>query len=314
MRTILLFTLACISSLMSCSNHSTEEFVVDANKPFPLQFNIQMEREVTTFPTTRSIPDTTIPEPTVSNPDSSEPELYELCDKIEYLVYKVDNETSTLYKHKHFTPDDIDFGFVYDSLPQGNYQFYFVAHSSETATLAGSTLSFDKVSDTFCGSATLQITAAGEINKDITLERIVSRIEFMATDIVPKEINRFDMVVSGIVDQLDFTQRTGVPTANNYTFSHIFTPEEIELSNTTHSFYTFLPSADEKLSAHLTAIGEGEKVLRERNVTSIIPEKNKIIRYKGRLYTPSESDDTFSLNVFDNGAWEETKEEELTDD
>ena len=44
-----------------------------------------------------------------------------------------------------------------------------------------------------------------------------------------------------------------------------------------------------------------------------MPEKNKIIRYKGRLYSRSESDDTFQLSIYNNGKWEETTDIELPD-
>lgn len=42
-------------------------------------------------------------------------------------------------------------------------------------------------------------------------------------------------------------------------------------------------------------------------------QKNKIIRYKGRLYSRSESDDTFQISIYNNGKWEETTDIELPD-
>lgn len=313
MKKKILFTLGCTLCLIGCNSHSDNEIVSGTEQFHPLQFSIQMEKEVMPFPTTRSIPENTVPEPSIPNPDASGAELDELCNRIEYLVYKVEDEISTLFKHKQFTPEDMDFGIVYDSLPKGDYRFYFIGHSSKTVTLKDSTVLFDKVSDTFYKTLSLRIEAAREIREDITMERIVSRIEFMATDTVPKEIKRFDMAVNGIANQLDITKGTGISSAATSRFSHTFIPDEIGFVNFTHSFYTFSSPTDNKLSVQLDAIGENETVLRERNITGITPEKNKIIRYKGLLYHPSESDDTFTVSILNNGAWDETKEEELPD-
>lgn len=313
MKEKILFTLACTLCLTGCNNHSDDEIVSGTEQIQPIQFSIQLEKEVMPFVTTRSIPENTVPEPSVSNPDTSSPELDDLCNRIEYLVYKVENETPTLFKHRQFSLEDIDYGIVYDSLPQGDYRFYFVGHNSKTATLDHSTFLFDKVSDTFYKALTLNIEAAREIKQDITMERIVSRIEFMATDAAPKEIKRFDMTVNNIANQLDITKGTGISSTGTNTFSRIFTSEEIGSVNIIHSFYTFAPSTENKLSVQLEAFGENGTILRERNVTDIIPEKNKIIRYKGILYSRPESDDTFSVSILNNGAWDETKEEKLPD-
>lgn len=44
-------------------------------------------------------------------------------------------DTPALIKHKQFTYDptdlDADFSCIYDSLPQGDYKFYFLAHNSK---------------------------------------------------------------------------------------------------------------------------------------------------------------------------------------
>ena len=80
-----------------------------------------------------------------------------------------------------------------------------------------------------------------------------------------------------------------------------------------HSFYTFVPSLEKPITAHLSAISLNDEAIRERQVKNIIPEKNKIIRYKGRLYSRSESDDTFQISIYNNGKWEETTDVELPD-
>lgn len=317
MKREVLYALACVLYLTGCSNNPSLEEVVNPEKEiYPVQFSIQMEKEVVSFPATRSMPDNTIPEPSVSKAEGDK-ELKELCTTIEYAVYqKTEEGDAPVYvKNKQFVCDasdkDIDFGIVYDSLPQGDYTFYFLAHNSKTATLSNSIFSFDNVSDTFYGALPLKIGAADEINKDITLERIVSRIEFMATDPISDELKQFDMEIDGVANQLNITTGLGIKTLEKQTLSYVFKSEDIGIVNKTHSFYTFIPATDNKIAVHLSAIAQSDELIRERQIDNILPEQNKIIRYKGRLYSRSESEDTFQISIFNNGEWGEEKEEEL---
>lgn len=307
----MIYVFACFSVLAGCERNELQDEPEFQTSVFPVQFTIQMEREVLPFPETRSIPENTMPEPDQPAVPEGDAELNELCSTIEYVVY----EGEEFVKHEQFVYDpydlDADFGCVYDSLPQGNYTFYFVAHSSKEADLSGVVFSFDSVSDTFYEALSLEIGAAEEVNESVTLQRAVSRIEFMATDTVHDRLERFDMLVVGQSVQLSLEDGTGIRSASQQTISHVFTEEEVGEENKIHAFYTFIPSEQGTISVYLSAIAHGGELLRERFVDHIVPEKNKIIRYKGRLYDRSESEDTFVVSIYEDGAWEEIKEELL---
>ena len=293
MRKKVFFALGCVLYLTGCDSSSLEK-VIPQTKFFPIQFSIQMEKEIVSFPT-RSIPNNVIPE---------------------YVVFK-NEDTPALIKHKQFTynPTDLDadFSCIYDSLPQGDYKFYFLAHNSKNAVLSGSTFSFDSISDTFYEMISLNIDVAEITNKDVSLQRIVSRIEFMATDSVSDILKQFDMEIDGISNQLDIATGQGIKTPDKQILSYTFKNNEIGEVNKVHSFYTFIPPTDNKIAVRLSAIAKNDEPIRERQIDNIIPEKNKIIRYKGRLYSRSESDDTFQISIYNNGKWEETTDIELPD-
>ena len=242
--------------------------------------------------------------------------MHEICSTIEYVVFK-NEDTPALIKHKQFTynPTDLDadFSCIYDSLPQGDYKFYFLAHNSKNAVLSGSTFSFDSISDTFYEMISLNIDVAEITNKDVSLQRIVSRIEFMATDSVSDILKQFDMEIDGISNQLDIATGQGIKIPDKQILSYTFKNNEIGEVNKVHSFYTFIPPTDNKIAVRLSAIAKNDEPIRERQIDNIIPEKNKIIRYKGRLYSRSESDDTFQISIYNNGKWEETTDIELPD-
>lgn len=317
MKKKMLYALACVLYLTGCSSNPSIEEVTDSQKEMiPIEFSMQLEKEVLPFPITRSIPESTIPEPSLSKTESNNLELNELCTQIEYVVF-TDETVPRFIKHKHFSFDpadgNMDFGIVYDSLKAGDYKFFFLAHNSETATISGSTFSFDNVSDSFYGALSKTIKIAEESKGDIALQRIVSRIEFMATDTVHTALKQFNVEADGISQQLDILTGNGIQTAGKKTFSHTFEPTEIGKVNTTHAFYTFLSETANKLSVHLAAIEKNDLLIRERQINNITPERNKVIHYKGRLYSRSESDDTFFISIFDNGAWGTPQEEVLPD-
>ena len=295
MRKKVFFALGCVLYLTGCDSSSLEK-VIPQTKFFPIQFSIQMEKEIVSFPT-RSIPNNVIPEPTVSKAGESDAELNEICSTIEYVVFK-NEDTPALIKHKQFT---------YDS------KFYFLAHNSKNAVLSGSTFSFDSISDTFYEMISLNIDVAEITNKDVSLQRIVSRIEFMATDSVSDILKQFDMEIDGISNQLNIATGQGIKIPDKQILSYTFKNNEIGEVNKVHSFYTFIPPTDNKIAVRLSAIAKNDEPIRERQIDNIIPEKNKIIRYKGRLYSRSESDDTFQISIYNNGKWEETTDIELPD-
>lgn len=316
MRKKVFFALACVFGLTGCQSSSIEEVIPQQTKMVPLQFSLQMKKEIIPFSQTKSMPENTIPEPSTSKAgeDANEAELNELCSTIEYIVFK-EEENPVFLKHKQYTYDptnlDADFSCIYDSLPAGNYTFYFLGHNSQTATLSGTTFSFDNISDSFYKMLPLEIKVAEEVNQDVILQRIVSRIEFMATDPVHDNLKQFDMEVDGISNQFDLNTGEGIKATETQTFSYTFKEEEIGELNKIHSFYTFIPPTDNVLTARLSAIAKNDEIIRERHVSNITPEKNKIIRYRGRLYSCSESDDTFQISIYNNGKWEDTTDVEL---
>lgn len=306
-----LYALACALCFAGCNHPSADEVEI-VKKVYPLQFSIQLEKEELPFPSTRSMPPNTIPEPTVPGQDHTDKELNDLCSGIEYMVFG-QAENPALIKHRRFTPDMEDFGIIYDTLPPGNYLISFLAHQSATTTISGSTMTFDEVTDSFHCSQPVAVRADSNIPEDIILQRIVSRIEFCATDTVPAAIKQFDIGISNYAGKLNLLTGKGIIKDSEQTISHLFTPTETGKKEMCHTFFTFISAGNEKMSAHLSAIGMNNQLLRERIVPDIIPQANKIIRYTGRLYSKPSSDETFWLTVLGNGKWETTEEKELTD-
>lgn len=308
-----LYALACIFWLAGCSSPASDEIEIVQNL-FPVQFSVQLQKEVLPFSLTRSMPPNAIPEPVVPDEGGSENELGDLCSTIEYLVYKDGNQPE-LVKHRTYRADtEPDFGIVYDTLPAGNYQVYLLAHQSKQATLSENVFSFDEPSDSFYKSQSLHLKEGNETNVDICLQRIVSRIEFKAADKIPGNIARLELSVGCYPSQLEILTGNGRISSASNNFSYEFRTDEKGQPDKIHSFYSFIPANDEKISVTLTSIAQDNQIMRKRTVTGITPIANKIIRYTGILYTPpkpDETENTFNLIIGNNGKWDEPEENEL---
>ena len=310
-----LYALACIICLAGCSSPASDEIEIVQNL-FPVQFSIQLQKEVLPFSPTRSMPPNTIPEPEIPDEESSEKEVGGLCSRIEYVVFNQGKPDEPIRHLTYKIDSGEDFGIVYDTLPAGNYQVCFLAHSSKVTAFSENIFSFDEVSDTFYHSQSF-ITGENEAsNEFVTLERIIGRIEFCASDPVPNDIETFELSVENYPERFNVRTGKGVISSDLYQLVHQFTPKEKLQSNTSHSFFTFIPEGETKISATLISTDASNNVMRKRTVNNILPIRNKTIRYTGILYTPpktDEPDNTFQLTIGNNGKWEETVENELPD-
>lgn len=336
-------TLAGLLILLAGCTPSEKENPLLTATSYPVQFTLRLKEEILPFPgskstlQTKSMPELFLPEPitktdgsgteeggnngssggendpTPSVPDG-EQELSDLCTQIEYVIYAADRPDECL-KHKQFTlsDGDIDFGIVYDTLPAGTYQIAFVAHSSATTRLTAERMTFDSLSDTFYASTDLTVESGEPVNRDFTLSRLVSKIEFVSTDPVPSAQHRFTIAVDRYPCILNLRTGAGIASDQPVSLPYTFTDADVNQTGRQHAFYTFIPPGNETLDLRLTATDADGQPTRERSLTGIRPQANRILRYTGRLYTFSNVDNTFNLNIYNNGKWDTPEEVELPD-
>lgn len=314
-----LVAIACLLCFCCCNGTEKEVPNPDLQEELsPIQFTIDLQKEVLPFPVTKSIPELNIPEPIPQNPDAEEdpstPDIDpdNLYNRIDYIVYQ-SGKPDILVKHKQFTPQDPDFTIIYDSLPSGDYHICFLAHSDKNISVSGQTALFSKVSDTFHLFLTQEVQTGERIIKDITLQRIVGKIEFISTDAVPKNLKSFTINVSNYQNKIDLTTGNGISQNTPYTQTDTFNDSDIGKTNFSHSFFTFIPAPEFMLKTHLSAKNQINEVTREREVNDILPLINHIIRYTGILYTPKESDETFTLDILNDGKWDSPIDKDLKD-
>lgn len=310
-----IFFLLCLICFCNCSNPLSDE-VEQVPETFPVQFSVQLSKEILPYVDTRSFPNNLIPEPRSSGdttlvPDSGD--IQSLCTCIEYVVYNSENLQSPV-KHRRYTSgnSDIDFGIVYDTLPAGNYEIRFLAHSAVTDELTSNVLTFQEVTDAFYKQVSLTIGSGTEIVEDVNLQRIVGRLEFMATDSVHPNLKKFEIRLAGYPNQFNIQTGKGIPAINPFVITHLFTPSETGKKNNSHSLLTFIPETNQTMDVQLTATDFTDKLIWDYSITDVTPQINKTIRYSGKLYSPRLSNDSFTLYI-ENINWGETVDVPLAD-
>ena len=302
---LFLLSLLCFCN---CSNPLSDE-EEKVPEMFPVQFSIQLNKEIIPYVNTRSFPNDSIPEPRSSEDSITIPntgDVQSLCTRIEYAVYNKENP-QVLVKHKRYKSEDlnIDFGIVYDSLPMGNYEIRLLAHSSATNELTENSLTFDEVTDAFYNQTSITIGSGESISKEINLQRIVGRVEFMATDTIHSNLKQFKIQLTGYPNKFNLLTGKGIQSANEVTINHLFTAEETGKVNNIHSLLSFIPEENKSMGVKLTATDTLDRHLWSYEIGSVIPQVNKILRYSGKLYSPRSSSE--SLNLFlENINWGDT--------
>jgi len=256
------------------------------------------------------MPPLDIPEPQTKQ-SGDDQEITDLCTKIEYIVYEADN-SNTIFKQNSFKLGvDDDFGIIYDALPEGDYTIAIVAHSSEDASVEKQIMSFNKISDTFHKTCEINISGTDPVNTTITLQRVVSKIQFKSTEAVPDNQKNFSIEVDDFPGKLDLLTGHGRTSEELYHYSHSFTSTEKGKESTTHDFLCFDPADNATMEAALTSINTSDDITCTWDVT-IDPKANQMICYSGRLYSfDANNDNTFQLEIENGGNWGETIPKEL---
>jgi hypothetical protein len=248
-----------------------------------------------------------------------EPEDHSLpYQYLEYAVY--DLEVDTLMRHQTATSHDEgneDFGkYFYDTFKPGMYKVCFLAHSVPERSFSENIIVFGQIADSFYASKEIEVSAnSADQPVEISMKRIVSRVEFLATDTVPENVFSLSVQVSGRYTSFDLFEGKAKSDPTPYLFTDTISDMERgkEIFNT-HAFYTLVPSPENKIDEiTLTSLDEQESEIYKRVVENAPLYENRVTRYTGRLYTPSSFDGGFEINIEDNGAWGEPEEIGLPD-
>lgn len=277
---------------LSCS----KSLEIPEEETCKVEFRLQLSPEILPFPTTKAMPGGDPDEPSLSTPNG-------LFNRLEYTLY-IDEHPAAI-KSLSLDPSYEDFGqYMYEELPRGRYKASFLAHSAGSAERNQNIVTFPLMKDVFFKQITFEMDGKTDIAKEVQLDRMVSRVEFVATDAVPDSVVRLLINAKQIYNAFDLF--TGVATEDFmlYNKEHLLSKlEKQNKSGNKHTFYTFVPAGKTIEEASLIALTQNNDTTRHRQVSHIPIAINRLIRYTGSLYSPDISGATFDLSITDNGAW-----------
>ncbi len=217
------------------------------------------------------------------------------CKRLNYAVYKPDG---TRVKQINQTSEDAGFGVASFQLDKGDYQVVVVAHSSTgNPTMTDpTTIKFTNAqgyTDTYL--STEKITIVDEqIDKSVSLNRIVSLCRFVITDDCPDNVSRLRFQYKGGSGAFDANTSFGCINSTQTLF--------FDATNDQKQFdlYTFLHDTEGTIHLLVTAYDADDNVLIEREFDVPLVQ-NKISWLSGPFFTGTGSS-TFTVVI--NATWD----------
>jgi hypothetical protein len=297
---------------LSCSTDYEEPGV--EKELIPVAFNVDFEKEVTDFRSNGEV--------NIKN--------------FTYLV--LNSQTGETYKKVNYTNFN---GSIIDELPEDDYTFVFIGTSHITHVsneiINPVTHHFDDiiyyvdVLDNRPGQSPRDIdrdilfnrfqytVEKGKGNSNpIVLERIVGKIQIVLEDIIPEEVIKLEYGISNYVGRYYFS-----PTSE-YSSKGIFNPfptyaisESDRISSGFSMSFVAIGSTTIPMAITITArralpvgvVDTGQSLVASKTISNVFVEKNKTIRYTGRLFDDiippvTGQEDSFSITYDDE--WGET--------
>jgi hypothetical protein len=221
------------------------------------------------------------------------------CTKLCFHVYNDDGEK---IKYVNQKLEDNKFGNASFSLPKGHYYLIVVGHSAaknpsfyanEKVTISG-----DDLGDTFWCVKELEV-GDDKIKDSLSLRRIVSMLRFIPTDTVPENLNQMIYRWNGSKGTFDGLTGYGSTKTSQYI------TQSVSADDSDFSFY-MIPSSDrDSLDLKIEAYyidDEGEiNSLREKNISKIPVQRNRITICRGKLFDNKSSNQSvgFKIDVID---------------
>lgn len=312
----LFFLAACSLLGASCSN-PVETTLKD--KTYEKNFSFSFKSEVIPFSTKSAagIPFFNIPDPTTKTdgvvdpptPPNPTPSTLAAPKVIQKYLYSGE----TLLERGVILKENGSFPCLKERFKEGSYKYIFVAHSQDTICFNNHTLTFEEVPDVFTGNIQFDIPAENNNSEQISLDRCIARIEIVSDTPTPENVKSISIQTTNVLNTLDINTNCavipeGYIAEKNYLFSKQETtknviPNDKPFSAGVNTFV--LPSQEQpslRISIVVTITYNDDKTI-SHTISDIDPIENKIIRYKGNIFS---EDGSFSFII--NDKWDETDE------
>ena len=201
----------------------------------------------------------------------------------------------------HQVPEDDDWGTPTLDLDYGSHNLYFVASRGINPTVnnTSKTILFTKVSDTFWKSLNLNVTPSSDGDRDIDLDRVVTKLKLTITDEIAEGTSTLNITPNVWYYGIDYT--TGAPTnsASSQAISVSVPSNYIGQTGQYATVFSFSAIAEWHTDVLFQAKTSGGDVLGEVTLNNVPFKRNRATNFEGPLYGSS---GTGTITV--NDTWE----------
>ena len=226
------------------------------------------------------------------------------------LSVAIFNETGTKIKSIPQTASDAAFGTAAVLLTDGTYTVVAVAHSSTEghATITSTekvTFANNKMTDTFSACETFTVGEDSEVDRTITLQRVVAMVRLTVKGTIPDEVKRFKFYYTGGSSTLNPTTGYGCVQSKQTEYRSTVCGDTIA---TTYELFTAPHDLNDVLKLVITAQDQSGATKGEWTMDNVPVTRNKITTWTGRLFkdngTGEQIDGGISLTL--NPTWDGT--------
>ena len=207
---------------------------------------------------------------------------------------------------KHQTSDDADFGSPTITANYGEHHFHFVASRGSEPTQNGTTIMWEKPSDTFWQNVILNVEPQTANSQAVSLQRVASRLRITITDEIPSTLSSLVVTPSHWYCGIDYT--TGEAVDDRQTARTIIVPSSYAgtTGQLTASFFSISPSEAWTTDITLTAKASDNSTLSQISISDVPMQRNHITSYSGALFAAGrsisvEADDSWGDDI--SGMW-----------
>ena len=219
--------------------------------------------------------------------------LEDACSVLDYFRV-TDGEVTSFLNQKS---GEASFGTIADEIPYGVHKLYFIGHMSEVTDFENGVASFDKVTDTFSHTLTLEVDTETESSHAIELLRNVAKLELVAVDALPDNLATVEFTITGADKNLDVD--TGLGKTENTQIKTIQVPEtNLGKTNCTFAAYTFLLEEESFITVDFTARDKDGNIIVSHTFENVEMQTNFISRITGKVFG-----DQFGFSITASTEW-----------
>ena len=191
------------------------------------------------------------------------------------------------------------------SMEYGEHRLCFVASRGTDPTVTAPTISWEKPSDTFWATVTMDVQPATSTSQSVTLKRVATRLRISIDDEITEQMSRLEVEPATWYYGIDV--QTGEGTDARRQMRSVTIPASYvgTQGQLTASFFGLSPASDWQTDIDVRLIGLSDALLGEVLLPSVIFRQNRATTYGGGILGR-----TLPLSVSADDTW--LPEEELT--